>query len=260
MRYSDRHSLRVPDDWLNFVWYLSAENIKRQYARTRLGPLWIVLTQFVMIFGIGFVFYSIFDKPLDQFLLFISASVLSWNLISVSITTAPLALVGHSSLIQSFRLPYAIFPLQNLLNALIVFLHGLAIHLILLVLLGGSFRTLPFLVVGLLVVAAILYPFIAVLSILGARFRDLSPLVGSIMYMAFLITPIIWDRANLGSHMHWVVDFNPFFHMIEILRRPMLGTMPTLESMLVSLGLAAASLTGGEWFFRRYARPIPFWV
>jgi lipopolysaccharide transport system permease protein len=250
----------VPDDWRSFVWYLAVDNIKRQYARTRLGPLWIVLTQFVTIFGIGLVFYSIFNKPLDQFLLFISASILAWNLISVSITTAPMTLVGQASLIQSFRLPYAIFPLQNLLNSLVVFLHGLAVHVLLLLLLGGSFRTLPLLIVSLLVVSAILYPTIAVLSILGSRFRDLAPLIGSLMYLVFLITPIIWDRPNLGGHLHWIVDFNPFYHMIEIIRRPMLGTLPPLDSVLVTLGMAIVAMTGGEWFYRRYARPIPFWV
>lgn len=260
MRYIDAHSLRVPDDWLGFVWYLASENIKRQYARTRLGPLWIVLTQFVMIVGIGLVFYSIFNRPLDEFLLFISASILSWNLISVSITTAPLIFIAQSSLIQSFRLPFAIFPLQNLVNSLIVFLHGLAIHMVLLFALGGSFKTLPLIPVSLIGVAAILYPLMAALAILGSRFRDLSPAIGSVMYMAFLITPIIWDRLHIGSGMRWIVDFNPFYHMIEVLRRPMLGTLPSLESSVVVLGLAIVSLVFGEWFFRRYARPIPFWV
>jgi lipopolysaccharide transport system permease protein len=254
------HSLRVPHDWIGFVWYLATESIKRQYARTRLGPLWIILTQFVMIAGIAFVFFSIFKRPLDQFLLLISASILAWNFMSLSITTAPMVFTGQSSLIQSFPLPFSIFPLQTVLNALIIFLHGLAVHVVLMLMLGGSLKTLPFLLISIPVLAAILYPVTAALGILGARYRDLSPLVGSIMYMAFLITPIIWDRLDIGGRMTWIVDLNPFYHMIEIIRRPMLGTLPSMRSMIAALSLAAISLVAGEMFFRRYARPLPFWV
>jgi len=254
------HSLRVPSDWIGFVCYLAIDSIRRQYARTKLGPLWLILTQFVMIAGIAFVFFSIFKRPLGQFVLFISASILAWNLISVSITTAPTVFTGQSSLIQSFPLPFSIFPLQTMLNSLIVFLHGLAIHIVLMLALGGSLKTLPFLVLSLLVIVAIIYPAIAALGILGARYRDLAPMVGSIMYMAFLITPIIWDRIDIGGGMIWIVDLNPFYHMIEVVRRPMLGTLPSTRSMVVTLAMAGIALAAGEMFFRRYARPLPFWI
>lgn len=254
------NSLMVPRDWLGFVWYLSMENIKRQYARTRLGPLWIVLTQFIMIGGIGFVYFTIFKQPLQQFLPFISASIITWNLISQSISSGPMVFVSNASLIQSFRLPFAIFPIQSFLNALILFLHGLAIHVLLMLALGRSFATMPLVIPALLVVAAIIYPVIAVLGILGSRFRDLSPAVGSFMYMAFLITPIIWDRFNIGGGMLWIVDLNPFYHMIEIVRRPLLGELPSLMSVLATLVMAALTPLLGELFFRRYARPLPFWV
>jgi len=245
---------------MGFVWYLTQEQFKRQYARTKLGPLWIVLTQFVMIGGIGLVFFTIFHRPLDQFLLFISASVLSWNLVSVTITTSTAAFTSQASLIQSFRMPLSIFPLQTVVYSFVVFLHGLGIHLLLMLFLGASFAKLPFLVVSLAILLAILYPTTAVLGILGARFRDLGPLVGSIMYMAFLVTPIIWERTNIGGKMAWIVDLNPFYYMIEIVRRPMLGTLPSATSMIVTLLMAVVSITTGELFFRRYARPLPFWV
>lgn len=260
MKNSSFHSLRVPDDWLGFVWYLARENIKRQYTRTRLGPIWIVLTQFVMIIGIGLVFFTIFNRPFDEFLLFISASILSWNLISVTVTTAPTVFVANGPLIQSFRLPAAIFPMQTMLNSLIVFLHGLVVHVALMLIMGVSLAMLPLLLASLVVITAILYPAIAVLAILGSRFRDLGPAVGSVMYMAFLITPIIWERISISGKMVWIVDLNPFYHMIEILRRPMLGTLPSTTSVVATLIMAACSMIVCEVFFRRFSRPLPFWT
>ncbi len=254
------YSLILPVDWMGFVWYLSKENIKRQYARTRLGPIWIVLTQFVTIMGIGLVFFSIFDRPLKEFLPFISASIISWNFMSVSITLAPTVFTAQTSIIQSFKVPFSIFPLQNFINAFVIYLHGLVIHLVLMVFLGVSFRALPFLLISLVLVSAIIYPLIAVLGLLGARYRDLAPAIASAMYMAFLVTPVIWERFGIVGEMVWIVDFNPLYHMIELLRRPLLGAIPDPVSILACAVMAILSLTCGEWFFRRYSRPIPFWV
>ncbi len=245
---------------MGFVWYQAREDIKRQYARTRLGPIWIVLTQFVAIMGIGLVFFTIFDQPLERFLPYISASIISWNVFSVSIATAPTIYTMQSPVIQSFKMPFAVFPVRSFLNILAVFAHGMIIHVAMMLFFGISFWYFPVLAVSLVLITTILYPIIAVLGILGARYRDLAPALVSVMYVAFLVTPVIWDRFGIGLQMVWIVDYNPFYHMIEIMRRPMLGAMPTTTNFIVCFVLAAVSLVGGEWFFRRFSRPLPFWV
>jgi ABC-type polysaccharide/polyol phosphate export permease len=254
------HSLMVSRDWLGFVRYLAVDGINRQYARTRLGPFWIVLAQFVTIFGIAIVFFTIFKRPFEDFLPYTSASLIGWTLLSQPIIGAPNTFVANSSLIQSFRLPFAIFPMQAVSNAVIVFLHGLAIHLVLMLVFDKSLLLLPLLIPALIVVAAVIYPVTAVLGLLGARLRDLAPMIASVMFMVFLLTPTIWDRGVIDASLLWVVDINPFYHLLEILRHPMLGTWPSTTSMLVSLGLAVTSLSIGEILFRRYSRPLIFWV
>jgi ABC-type polysaccharide/polyol phosphate export permease len=254
------HSLLVSRDWLGFVRYLAVDGINRQYARTRLGPFWIVLAQFVTIFGIAIVFFSIFKRPFEDFLPYTSASLIGWSLLSQPIIAAPTTFVANASLVQSFRLPFAIFPMQTIANALIVFMHGLLIHVVLMLVFGKSLLLLPLLIPALLVVAAVIYPVIAVLGLLGARLRDLAPMIASIMFMVFLLTPTIWDRGVIDKTLMWIVDINPFFHLLEIIRQPMLGAMPSATSMLVALGLAFTSVSLGEYLFRRYSRPLIFWV
>jgi ABC-type polysaccharide/polyol phosphate export permease len=255
-----KNTLKLPIDWLEFSWIRSMESLKSQYGRTRLGPFWLVITQFVMIFGIGLVFFTIFNQPFGQFILYVSAGIIGWNFISTTITTSSNSFVTQGSLIQSFNIPYSVIPLTALLNSAFVFVHGLVVHFTLMLILGVPFGFLPLLVVSVVIVATILYPAIFVLGVLGARYRDLGPLIGSIMYLSFLVTPVIWDRANIANRMAFVVELNPFYHMLELLRRPMLGAFPSTTSILVCLGMAAASLILGELFVRRFARPLPFWV
>ena len=57
-----------------------------------------------------------------------------------------------------------------------------------------------------------------------------------------------------------LLEFNPFFHLLELVRAPMLGQLPGLVSWL-----AVAGITLGGWLvtfvmFRRYRRRIAYWI
>ena len=253
-------SLALPRDWWNFTIYQAVQGLRRQYARTKLGPIWIVMTQFALIGGIALVFSSVFNQPLTDYLPFISASIITWNLISPTITQAPTVFVAGYSIIQSFGVPFAIFPIQMVLNNSFVFLHGVAIHLFVLYFTGKSVFYVPLGLLMALVLVLIIYPFVSVLGILGARFRDLTPAVGSIMYLFFLITPVIWEKKALTEDRYWLVHYNPFAHMMEAVRGPLTGRLPETESIIVCVVMAIVSVAVGEAIFRRFARPLPFWV
>jgi len=253
-------SLILPRDWWNFVAYQAWDSLRRQYARTKFGPWWVVATQFVMIGGIALVFSAVFNQILTDYLPFISASIITWNLISPTITQSPTVFVSGYSIIQSFRVPFAIFPIQLILNNYFVFLHGVIVHVWVLALMGKPLWLLPLGLAMSVVVVMIVYPTVALIGILGARFRDLGPAIGSVMFMMFLFTPVIWERRALTEDRRWLVDFNPFAHMIEIVRAPFIGNMPATESVIVCMVLAVAATLAGELVFRRTSRQLPFWV
>jgi lipopolysaccharide transport system permease protein len=253
-------SLLIPRDWWGFTVYQAIDSLKRQFNRTKLGPFWIVLSQFVFISGLALVFSSVLKQPLVDFLPFISAGLITWTLIASAITSAPLVYLQGSSVIQSFRVPFAIFPMQSIVNGLILFAHGCAIHLLVMLALGKSIALMPLALVMVLLLVVILYPFVAVLGILGARFRDFAPAINSAMYMAFLMSPVIWQRQILAEDMRWIADLNPFAHMIEIVRQPMLGQWPPTLSLIICVVMAVVSVAVGETIFRRLSRPLPFWV
>ena len=79
------------------------------------------------------------------------------------------------------------------------------------------------------------------------------------MRIAFFVTPIIWmpellpDRALL-------LDFNPFFHLVEIVRAPLLGRAPGLVSWLAVAGITIGGWAAAFALFRHYRRRIAYWV
>jgi hypothetical protein len=68
----------------------------------------------------------------------------------------------------------------------------------------------------------------------SARFRDIPPIVGSFVTVAFFATPVFWHPQTLGSE-RWVVDFNPLFAALDVIRAPLLGVAPSPYSWPVLL-------------------------
>ena len=100
---------------------------------------------------------------------------------------------------------------------------------------------------------------ILLLGIVSTRFRDVPPIVTSIVRICFFVTPIIW-MPELVPARAAVLEFNPFYHLVEVVRAPLLGKVPALSSWI-----AVLCMTIGGWvlafaFFRRYRWRIAYWV
>jgi ABC-type polysaccharide/polyol phosphate export permease len=97
------------------------------------------------------------------------------------------------------------------------------------------------------------------MGLLGARFRDVFPAVTTITSFMFLVTPIFWSRDDLGDRV-WVADYNPLYHAMNLVRRPLMGEIPDPANWYVCIGLAIGSLTIGIAAFLRYRRQLVYWL
>ena len=59
------------------------------------------------------------------------------------------------------------------------------------------------------------------------RFRDVTEIIKSIIQISMLITPIFWPPESLvGTRRLVFVELNPLYHMVDIVRAPLLGQVP----------------------------------
>jgi lipopolysaccharide transport system permease protein len=94
---------------------------------------------------------------------------------------------------------------------------------------------------------------------LCARFRDIPPIIGSVMQMAFFVTPVIWKPELIGEKA-WLLPLNPFFTLLEVVRGPLLGTIPD-RYIYLSAGLSSLAICGCAWLlFARVRNRIAFWI
>ncbi len=92
-----------------------------------------------------------------------------------------------------------------------------------------------------------------------ARKRRKNSAVTSLLQIAFFLTPIIWKPDLLGQRAG-IVDLNPFYHFVQMIRAPLLGQAPDALTWGMTLGVTAAGWFVTFLFFRRFRARISYWV
>ena len=100
-----------------------------------------------------------------------------------------------------------------------------------------------------------------VLSILCARFRDLTQIVASFLQIFFYVTPIIWMPSLLPARASlMILEPNPFFHLLNIVRNPLLSQPTTISNWVISCLIGALGTVASIIFFNIYRRRIVYWI
>ena len=239
---------------------LGWQDVRQRYRRSTLGPFWLTISMGALVGGLGVLYAGLFRMDVADYLPFVAAGLIIWGLLSGLITEGCAAFIGAEGIIKQVNLPLSIHVYRVVWRNLIVFAHNVAIYVAaavifsiqpgwtgLLVLPGLALLCLNGVWMGLL------------LGLVSARFRDVPQIVASVVQVAFFLTPIIW-KPELLPDRAFVLDLNPFFHLVELVRAPSLGQAPGLVSWL-----AAAGITLGGWLvtllmYRRYRWRIAYWA
>lgn len=238
---------------------LGWNDILKRYRRSVLGPFWLTASTGIMVAALGLLYANLFKTPIDDFLPFLCVGLLVWNLISSFLVEGGTLFSGAESFIKQVRLPFSVYVYQATWSKLIIFAHHLVIYIAVIVYFqiwpgAAALLSIP----GLLVVLVNGALSTLAIGIVSARFRDIPQVVNSIVQILFFITPIMWKPELLGDH--WVLELNPFYHLIEIVRRPLLGATPSALNYGVAILTTLVNLTVSGIIFVRFRSRIAYWV
>jgi lipopolysaccharide transport system permease protein len=252
-------------DGLNLwpVWgALAWHDTRIRYVRTLLGPLWITVSMAVSVFALGFVFSKIFNTDLTTYLPFLTAGLLIWGFISGVLLEAAATFPSAQLIILSVSAPYSMHAYRGVLRQIIIFGHNVLVYLGVVLFVGVSVTPATLLFFPALILVCIVMAWVTLMvALIGTRFRDLQPIITTILQLFFFITPLIWDRDQLAGRAHPIwVDINPFYHLVEIMRAPMLGKVPSLLTVAVVVAIAVGGWIATYAMFARFRRRIPYWL
>lgn len=226
------------------TWTLMAnQDIAMRYRRSVIGPFWISIAMAVMVFSIGLLFSEVQNQPFKEFLTYFGCSIVAWTFLTSMVNESTGLIQESEGQLRNVALPIPMLAAKMVYRNLVIFLHNALVIGIMLVLFGTPFTAYAGLALfALLVYVPLGWSIGIALGPICARFRDLAQVIASIMQVMFFMTPIFWmPGSNMDRHI--VLDANPFYHLIEIFRRPLLGGELPLANWIVSfLVLGSMSL------------------
>lgn len=219
-------------------WYFLAwQDVRLRYRRSVLGPFWITISTGIMVLVMGPIYGYLFNQQMKSYIQFLAISIVIWTYISNSINESCFALISSESIIRQVKLPYISYILKCMVKNLILLIHNVIIILIILIIIPpNDWSKIPIAFIGLILVIGNIFWISLFLSIICLRFRDMPQVVASVIQILFFITPILWSTDMLGGRLA-LVTFNPFYHLIQLVRAPLLGYYPELISWIFMLSL-----------------------
>jgi len=242
--------------WTRLGW----NDILNRYRRSTLGPFWSTVNIAITVVALGLVYSQIFNLPVRQLMPYVCAGLIVWGFISSIMLDAGSLFSGSESYIKQVRLPYWLYVCRFVFSKVMLFVHDLPIYLALLIYFqiwpgAAALYALPGF--GLLVINGAFASL--TIGMASARFRDIPRIVVSLVQVLFLITPIIWTPELLGPQ-SYLAQGNPFFHLIEIVRAPLLGVVPSAQTWGVTLTITAINGLVTAFVFLRFRARIAYWI
>ena len=251
--------------WSHLGW----QDIKQRYRRSVLGPIWITISMAVTAVALGLLYSQLFGLPLDFFLPYVTVGFIVWGFIQKCISDGSEIFISNEGLIRHLPAPISVHVYRMVWRNILFFAHNLIVYFVMLAIFysdkfhvgWGSLLAIP--AFALLVVNGMWVGLL--MGIVATRFRDIPPVTESVVQLMFFMTPIVWVYDDLlngakvppGARL---VEFNPFLHFVEIIRRPMLGQSFVLHYWVVALVITVAGWLLTLLFLRNYRARVSYWV
>lgn len=249
-------SIKRTELWLYLPW----QDVKQRYRRSVLGHLWITLSIAIFVFMIGALWSRLFNIEMSDYLPYFAVSIIIWTFISGVINEAPIVFVSSQSIIKQVSIPLSSYAFALVVRHGIIFLHNIVVFIAVALYYKHDFLSNCHLTLLAICIITFTSVWLSILlGIANARFRDVGQLVPTITQIAIFITPIIW-KPELLSGRALYLDFNPFYHYIEIFRAPLLGQVPSAGNYIVTCSISVIGFLVTLIVFNKNKKNIAYWV
>lgn len=233
------------------LWSMLAWNdIRQRYRRSAFGPFWITISMAIFVVLLGVIYSKLFKQELAVFLPYIAMGLIVWGFISGTTAEACNQFAENAGIIRQIRLPYTIYAMRMIWRSFIVFLHTVVLIVPIAIFFHMNIGWGTLLAVPGMALVVLNQIWVAiVIGTVATRFRDTVQLVATTMQIAMFVTPIMWPLSAIPDA-RFIAEINPFYHLIELVRAPLIGGaveplswFVVVAMCVVGYGLAALALT-----------------
>ncbi len=250
-------ALKKPQLWGVLSWY----DIKQRYKRSTLGPFWVTISTGVLVGMLSILWSTLFKLNVKEYLPFFCVGQVVWTFISMQLTEACTGFVQFEYLIKQSKVSFCALILRILSRNIIIFFHNFIIIVIVITFVGPgwSFNAL-WAIPGLFILSLFLFFTSIILAIVCTRFRDMQMIVQNLLLVSFYFTPIMWKTDQLHGVILKYINFNPLVHFFNIIRGPMLGGLPDIRSIIVSIVCTFVTFLAAMVILMKTKHRIAYWL
>ena len=236
--------------------FLLSELVKRgirlKYRRSYLGILWSLIEPLLTTIVLVIVFGTLFDRG-REFPLYVVTGRLLFGFFSNATKSGCKSVRRNASMIKKVYIAKYLYPLSSVLFNFIIF----GISLIVIIPICIYVRIAPHLIYIWQVFPALINLFLVTLGIsillatLNVFFRDIEYLWNVatliIMYLCAIFYPV---ERLMASGWAWLLDLNPLYGCIELMRGAFMGYQAAPYYMAYPLAFGVVSIIVGLIFFK----------
>jgi ABC-type polysaccharide/polyol phosphate export permease len=251
-----RSGARLYELWSRFAFH----DIRQRFQRSVLGPFWLTLSMGIMVATLGLVFSTLFQQDVAKTLPYIATGLIFWGLFTGCVNEGTTVFISAESYIRNLPMPLSVHFYRMMARNIMIWGFNMAIYVVVVIWfhLTLGWNALMFIPGFILFLINAAWISLAV-GVLSTRYRDIPQVIANLLQVIFFLTPIFWSPETLPNRPAFVV-FNPFYHLIEIVRAPLLGAEVPLLSWGGCIGMAFVGLGFTAWLYRRSHARIAYWV
>ena len=96
-------------------------------------------------------------------------------------------------------------------------------------------------------------------GLISTRYRDFNPIINVALRVLFILTPIFWTKKIVEDR-EYLIDYNPLFHLIELIRNPLMQKDISLINLNVSICVLVFSLIISFFIYFNNFKIIKHWI
>ena len=219
---------RLREIWLSreLLIYLVRTEIKVKYKNSVLGLVWSMVAPAMTLAIYFFVFSILLDNKMPNFVIYLFAGLLLWNLFSLGVMTGTGVVVNNAGIVKKVSFPREILALAAVGSACVFFFFQAIVMVIFMVILRAPPDVAYFPLLILALIAGVIFAsgLAVLLSAVNVYLRDTQHLIEVILTAWFWACPIVYSyqtvEAKLGPrHLSWIYLANPMTPLVLAFQR-----------------------------------------
>lgn len=250
-RLGPLEQLRMVRQYRHLLVRMVRKELQVKYKNSLLGFMWSMLNPALYLVVFWLVFQVILKSGIPDFPIYLLSGLLVWNLFSVAVGSATVAITSNGDLVGKVYFPREVLPVASVGAALVhFFLQGV-------VLLGAlalfrydvALRHLPAVPIALVILVVLTTGCALFLAAANVYMRDTQHLVELGLLAWFWMTPIVYHQQLVaerlrGKSYSWIQWLNPLSPIVLTFQRAIYGVVETAAGGAPVRPLGSGSAAG----------------